>query len=132
MDLYESNVKPAFDVIRDFLLSGGAEKDLPARLGISPATFRRYRRDHQELTDLLAECRQQASQLADDEVEAALFRRATGYDIDDGEKSRHVPPDVKAAVFWLKNRRPESWRDSREVAIGNPIKIELAPEEKEV
>ena len=40
--------------------------------------------------------------------------------------------NVPAAVFWLKNRRPESWRDSQEMSIGTPIKIELAPEEKEV
>ena len=132
MDLYESNVKPSFDAIRDFLLSGGPEKDLPQKLGISPGSFRRYRRDHQELAALLEDCREQLSRLADDQVEAALFRRATGYDVEDGEKSRHVPPDVKAAVFWLKNRRPESWRDSREVSLGNPIRIELTPEEKEV
>ena len=22
-----------------------------------------------------------------------------------------MPPDVRAAVFWLKNRRPARWRD---------------------
>jgi hypothetical protein len=24
---------------------------------------------------------------------------------------RHVPADVAAAIFWLKNRRPEKWRE---------------------
>jgi len=23
----------------------------------------------------------------------------------------HVPPDVTACIFWLKNRRPVQWRD---------------------
>ena len=23
----------------------------------------------------------------------------------------HVPPDVTACIFWLKNRRPAQWRD---------------------
>ena len=24
----------------------------------------------------------------------------------------HVPPDVTAQIFWLKNRRPSEWRDA--------------------
>ena len=23
----------------------------------------------------------------------------------------HVPPDIAAATFWLKNRRPKRWRE---------------------
>jgi hypothetical protein len=26
----------------------------------------------------------------------------------------HVPPDVTACIFWLKNRDPEHWRDTRQ------------------
>jgi hypothetical protein len=26
----------------------------------------------------------------------------------------HVPPDVTAGIFWLKNRKPADWRDYRE------------------
>jgi len=24
-----------------------------------------------------------------------------------------LPPDVRACIFWLRNRRPEQWRESR-------------------
>jgi len=27
----------------------------------------------------------------------------------------HVPPDTTAQIFWLKNRRPEDWRDRKDV-----------------
>jgi hypothetical protein len=27
----------------------------------------------------------------------------------------HVPPDVTAGVFWLKNRDPQHWRDSQQL-----------------
>jgi len=27
----------------------------------------------------------------------------------------HVPPDVHAAEFWLKNRRPDRWRDVQQL-----------------
>ena len=45
-----------------------------------------------------------------DEVEAALFRRATGYEDASGKV---VPPDVRAAMYWLENRCPERWKKSR-------------------
>ena len=25
--------------------------------------------------------------------------------------TQHVPPDVTAHIYWLKNRRPDRWRD---------------------
>ncbi len=132
MDLYQIKVLPRLDDIREFLLSGGREADLPRRLDVSASSLRRYRRDYPEFAQLLDECRTILSELADDQVEAALFKRATGYDISDGDKCRHVPADIKAAVFWLKNRRPQLWRDRREVTLAEPVKIQLSADEKEV
>ena len=68
----------------------------------------------------------------DDKVEQALLRRALGYrqeeviceDIIDRESgeitrevkrrtvSRQVPPDVRAAMMWLQQRRPQKWSAS--------------------
>ena len=62
---------------------------------------------------------------ADDRVERSLYSRAVGYSFNsekifcnkDGEVTRvpiveHVPPDVTAQIFWLKNRDPARWRDA--------------------
>ena len=27
----------------------------------------------------------------------------------------HIPPDTTAAIFWLKNRDPQHWRDSQQL-----------------
>jgi hypothetical protein len=37
-----------------------------------------------------------------------------------------VPPDVTAAIFWLKNRRKEDWKDKHEIGgdPNTPIKHE--------
>ena len=43
----------------------------------------------------------------DDLVEEALHRRATGYEDTAGKP---VPPDVRAAMYWLENRRPDRWK----------------------
>lgn len=61
--------------------------------------------------------------LPDDMVEMSLFRRAMGYshrsekifqyegEIIRAETVEHYPPDTGAMAFWLKNRRPDKWRD---------------------
>lgn len=63
---------------------------------------------------------------ADSRVERALFERATGYSHPEvhvssyqGEVTltpivKHYPPDPTAMIFWLKNRKPEQWRDKPE------------------
>ncbi len=43
----------------------------------------------------------------------------------------HYPPDTTAALFWLKNRRPEQWRDLQRVdaAHGHYILSEIPMDE---
>lgn len=71
-------------------------------------------------------------QVADDRVERSLYQRAVGYEHDSvkiflPKDSRrpvyarfvaHVPPDVTAQIFWLKNRRKADWRDRPPEAAG--------------
>jgi hypothetical protein len=38
----------------------------------------------------------------------------------------HVPPDVTACIFWLKNRDPEHWRDTQQrTPVGSSSKTTL-------
>lgn len=74
------------------------------------------------------------------EVENALLKRALGYTEEevtteiieqpDGKKRKQIkkvlrifPPDTTAQIFWLKNRRPDRWRDKVETVpqIGNEL-----------
>ena len=61
----------------------------------------------------------------------ALLRRATGYEEENGKA---VPPDVRAAVFWLKNRRPARWKDG--AAAGTERRsapaVDLSAEEEQL
>ncbi len=66
---------------------------------------------------------------SDDRVERSLFARANGYEHDEvdirvvnGEIiqtpiRKYYPPDTTAAIFWLKNRRPEEWRETKAVEL---------------
>jgi hypothetical protein len=64
------------------------------------------------------------------EVEAALFKRAIGYDVVDVTVSRkgepvetkkHVPADVTAQIFFLKNRVPDRWTDVRHNQVSGSL-----------
>lgn len=40
------------------------------------------------------------------------------------EVDKQVPPDTGAAAFWLKNRKPDVWRDRQEMDINASVKNE--------
>ena len=64
-------------------------------------------------------------------VAKSLFKRAIGTSIteekqEDGTNgskttttTKDVAPDTAAAIFWLKNRQPDIWRDKKEVSLDN-------------
>lgn len=69
---------------------------------------------------------------ADERVERSLYARAVGYTFDavkimqhqgvplTVKYKEHVPPDIGAVCFWLKNRKPEVWRDISKHEVGKP------------
>lgn len=74
---------------------------------------------------------------ADERVEQSLYRRALGYEHDETDirvvdhaiiktpTRKHYPPDTTAAIFWLKNRRPEQWRDKQEVEHSGDLTVQV-------
>ena len=79
-------------------------------------------------------------ELADQQVEQELFKKALGkttvkevvkerrFNVVTGEyelvvvkeTEKGVAPDITAQIFWLKNRKPNEWRDKRELDTGTP------------
>ena len=67
--------------------------------------------------------------VADESVVSALFARATGMEQKmtkvfcyrgqpvTADYTAHLPPDVRACIFWLRNRRPEEWRENWPPAV---------------
>jgi hypothetical protein len=76
-------------------------------------------------------------------TERSLYERANGYNYDAvkifmpagrakpvyAPYVEHVPPDVTAGIFWLKNRDPQHWRDSQQLehVLGRYIIISDTP-----
>lgn len=100
---------------------GATDKDLATFFAVSEQTLNAWKKAHPAFLESLKE----GKAIADAEVAEKLFRRATGYehkavkivaDAKTGaehqvEYIERYPPDTTAAIFWLKNRRPDLWRD---------------------
>ena len=101
---------------------GATDEDIIEALGIGQSTFYKYRNEHREFMEAL----KVGKAASDDRVEMSLYKRAVGYEYEAVKIFNHqgkelvVPyterqhPDVTAAIFWLKNRRPEQWRANPE------------------
>ena len=105
--------------------AGAVDDEIAGLLGISLRTLYYWKAQYADFASAL----QRGKDVADDMVEASLFKKAVGYSFDavkiitvpqganQGSKIEevpyveHVPPDTAAATFWLKNRRPKRWRE---------------------
>lgn len=107
--------------------SGLTDQQIAHNLGISKDTFYKYVKKFSDFSEAL----KRGKGPVDFEVENALLKRALGHDYEeihtevreykDGTKAKvmkktvhFIPPDVTACIFWLKNRRPEQWREKVE------------------
>ena len=110
---------------RQLCARGATNLDLAGRFGVARSTIGQWIATHSEF----AEAVQQGRDLADATAVESLFRRVTGYDhqadkvfLYRGETrtasyTAHVPPETRACMFWLRNRRPEDWREISERAV---------------
>lgn len=76
---------------------GLTDEQLAGKMGINPATLYDWKRKYAEISEAL----KKGKEIVDYEVEKALLTKALG-------------GDTTALIFWLKNRRPDKWRDRPE------------------
>lgn len=117
-------------------MDGLIDKEIADRMGIARSTLKLWEKNHPEFSDAI----KIGKDSADAKVLTSLFKRATGYtdkekkvvvemDAQGNQKpariettDKHIIPDVGAICFWLKNRRPDEWRDKKDVELsGNPF-----------
>lgn len=144
---YHTHVEPKLLLVEAWARDGTIDEDIAKLLGVAYSTFREYAKRHLALSAAL----KRGKEVADVEVENALFKRALGYKYDEvtreadqvidpetGELvtamvetkrvTKEVQPDVTAQIFWLKNRRPDKWRDKQDIQhsgsmdVNNPMK----------
>ncbi len=120
--------------VRRLSEDGLTDPEIAAATGITPTLLTRWKKKHLRLRDAMEIGRHEA----DLSVVEAVYKKAVGYNVetekahklkhveydpDTGKKLReyeelkmatdvdHVAPDLRAGIFWLKNRQPERWSE---------------------
>ena len=101
---------------------GFTDAEVSEILGINHSTFTRWKQKHKDFCITLKDWKESS----DENVKRSLYERACGYShpedkifCNNGEiiiqvTRKHYPPDPTSAIFWLKNRQPEKWRDKKD------------------
>lgn len=126
--------------IQGWARDGLIEKQIAKNMGVAESTLRNWKNVFPEIAEAL----RKGKEVVDREVENALFKSALGfmqkvkkpvrireveYDPKSGKKIResekwvqveeeiYVPPQVTAQIFWLKNRKPDQWREKNDLTL---------------
>lgn len=117
---------------------GLTEEQIAQNMGISRSTLNDWKKKYQDISDTL----KKGKDVADRLVENALYESAIGkkYTIQkpikvkeikykDGKRiseKEHIeyaeeevviPPNTTAQIFWLKNRKPDVWKDKQDINV---------------
>lgn len=114
---------------------GATDAQLADFFGVAVSTVNLWKVEHAEFSESIKVPKAEA----DERVEQSLYRRAMGYEHDEVDIRviegqvvqtpirKFYPPDTTAAIFWLKNRKPEEWREAKSVELtgsnGGPVRI---------
>ena len=110
--------KPEYaELAHNYCLLGATNDELAGFFNVAPRTVDYWLSVHAEFATAVRNGRA----AADAGIARKLYRRADGYDytaekifVYRGEVIRadqkvHIPPDVGACIFWLRNRRRQDW-----------------------
>lgn len=109
-------------MIESWARDGLTDKQIAHNVGVAERTFSQWKSKYDAISATL----KKGKRPVDMEVENALLKRAMGFEYEETETwveevegvqkkrikriKKYAPPDTGAAIFWLKNRKPEEWR----------------------
>lgn len=126
---YETNVKDKLILVEGWARNEFTDEQIAKNLEISKTTFYKYIKEHSELSERL----KKGKEVIDFEVENALLKRVLGYKYKEVSKEeelnitkeviKKVVPDTTSQIFWLKNRKPEEWRDKQNIKHSGDMNV---------
>ena len=126
-----SKYDPAFAAQAEKLTRLGAtDMELADFFEVDTRTIYRWKHDYPEFCQSLKGGKDEA----DERVERSLYQKAIGYEQDEvkifmpasalepvyAPFRAKISPDTTAAIFWLKNRRSQEWRDVKATEHSGP------------
>lgn len=107
--------------IEGWARDGLVDEQIAENIGIRAGTLYDWKNRFPDISEAL----KKGKEVVDRQVENALLKRALGYTyaeityengVETKRVIKEVVPDTTAQIFWLKNRKPEIWRDKREIS----------------
>lgn len=108
--------------IEGWARDGLTDEQIANNIGISVSCLNNWKNKYVEILESL----KKGKEVVDRQVENALLKRALGYEYTETTReyipeldemkttkkvTKQVAPDTTAQIFWLKNRKPDKWRD---------------------
>lgn len=72
----------------------------------------------------LTACRESERVAYNISKEADNFNVTRRLEVINARTVKHIPPDTTAQIFWLKNRRPDRWRDKQQIEHSGTLEVE--------
>lgn len=123
---------------------GLTDEQVAEKLDIRRETLYDWKKKYANISNAL----KRGKEVIDIEVENALLQKAMGFKetvkkaikvkevlyqdgkrksekehIEYADEEVYVPPDTTAQIFWLKNRRPDKWRDKQDVEHSGAVNV---------
>lgn len=127
---YDTHVKPKLKLVESWARDGLIDEQIAHNLGISTTAYYEYKQKYAEFAESLKNGKDDIDVM----VENALLKRALGYTYEEvtfegGEETKRVvkevQPDTTAQIFWLKNRRPQAWRDKQDLDVSGDLNFKV-------
>jgi hypothetical protein len=111
------------EMARKLCLLGATDADMADFFHVSESTINLWKLAHASFSESIRD----GKMMADANMAERLYLRGLGYSHPDThvscyegkviltELTKHYPPDTKAAIHWLNNRRPDKWRNRVDV-----------------
>lgn len=99
---------------------GLTDEQISSNMGIAYSTFKDWKKKFPDLSSTL----KANKEVVDRHVENALYKNATGFYYEEDTVTnqgevvsvrKYSKPNTTAQIFWLKNRKPQDWRDKQEI-----------------
>ena len=124
--------------VQGWARDGLSNEQIAHNIGINKDTLYEWQKRFSDFSDAL----KKGKEVVDREVENALLKRALGYEYDEVTQepvtdkdtgitemrvtkrvTKQIVPDVTAQSFWLKNRKPDEFRDKRDVELSGHVDL---------
>lgn len=124
--------------VQGWARDGLSNDQIAHNIGITAKTLCEWQNRFGEFRNAI----KKGKEVVDREVENAMLKRALGYEYDEVTQepvtdkdtgitemrvtkrvTKQIVPDVTAQIFWLKNRKPEEFRDKRDVELSGSVDL---------